>query len=218
MPANRVAKKAAQCEDVHPTARARDCTKGRNMFQGESAVSSEHELYPLSKFCCYDGAELPSYRLLTSADLPEPYNGLLNHTRDMTSVLQEFHGQNIHLENVQLRRDKDQVLRMVVLTTEAGRAVEFGAIAINLPPLPEEAQRDILACIIPFGAILNHHGVGYLSQPKGFIEIHSNDLIGEALKMDTPAKLYGRMNVLRSTTDEVLARVVEILPLAREED
>ncbi len=187
------------------------------MKQGETGLSA-HEIYPLSIFCSNDGIELPSYRIISGTEIPEPYNSLLNHTRDMTSVLQEYHGQNIHLENVHVRRHRDQVLRMVALITEGGRAVEFGAIEINLSPLPEAAQRDVLAAYTPLGAILNRHGVGYVSKPKGFFEIESNHLIGEALKMDTPAKLYGRMNVLRSTTDEVLARVVEILPLAGNED
>ena len=96
--------------------------------------------------------------------------------------------------------------------------MEVGAIELTLPPLPEAAQLDVLASYTPLGSILKRHGVGYVNKPKGFFEIESNPLIGEALKMDPPAKLDGRINVLRSTTNEVLARVVEILPPAREED
>ena len=181
-------------------------------------MPAEHELYPLSAFCGDEGIELPPYRVITSAEVPEPYHGLLVHTRDMTSVLQDFHNQNIHLENVYLRRETDRVLRRVTLIREDGRPVEFGAIEISLQPFPDAAQRDILACHTPLGAILRLHEVGYVSKTKGFFEIESNRLIGEALRMETPARLYGRMNVLLSADDRVLARAIEILPPTRDDE
>ena len=113
--------------------------------------ATEHELYPLSAFCLRDGIELPSYRVIAAAELPEPYRRLLVHRGDMTSVLQEFHAQSIHLENVEVVREAEHVLRRVVLFGEDGRPVEFGAIDIWLPHFADDAQRDILACHTPFG-------------------------------------------------------------------
>ena len=176
-----------------------------------------HDLYPLCMICAYDGIALPPYRVISAAELPAPYDGLLNHTRDMTSVLQEYHGQSIHLENVSIRRFWNHVVRKVALVTEDGRSVEFGAIEISLAPFPQVARWKILACIMPLGAILHRYGIGYKSKPRGFVEIESNSLINDALKLDGPARLYGRMNVLRSTNDEVLARVIEILPPTQDE-
>ena len=149
---------------------------------------------------------------MAAADLAEPYRRLLVHTRDMTSVLQDFHSQKIHLENVDLVRETDHVLRRVALFGEDGRPVEFGAIDIWLPPFTDQAQRDILACHMPFGAILNRYEIGYTSSPRSFFEIESIGFIGEALALESPARLYGRTNVLRSEHGQVMARVVEILP------
>jgi len=130
----------------------------------------------------------------------------------MTSVLQEFYSQEIHLSNVDLVREKDRVLRRVALLREDGRPVEFGAIDIRLSPFTDMVQGEILACLTPLGAILNHHKIGYTSSPTGFFEIDSNGFIREALRMESPERLYGRMNVLRSENDQVIAKVVEILP------
>ena len=135
----------------------------------------------------------------------------------MTSVLQEFHAQNIHLESVELVRETDHVLRRVALFGEDGRPVEFGAIDICLTHFTETVQRDILACHMPFGAILNHYEIGYTSSPGRFFEIESIGFIGEALGLKSPARLYGRTNILFSEHDQIMARVVEILPQAIED-
>lgn len=175
-------------------------------------METEHKLYPLTAFCERDGAELPPHRVIGASDLPEPYQRLLVHTRDMTSVLQEFHSQEIHLSNVDLVREKDRILRRVALLREDGHPVEFGAIDIRLSPFMDTMQEEILACRTPLGAILNRYKIGYTSSPTGFFEIDSNGFIREALRMESPELLYGRMNVLRIENDQVMARVVEILP------
>ena len=197
----------------------RPASTGRptNCIAPHLVLETKHELYPLSAFCGPDGIDLPPYRIITAAELPEPYRRLLEHTRDMTSVLQEFHSQNIHIEKVDLVREMDHILRRVVLFGEDGRPVEFGAIDIWLPHFADDAQRDILACHTPFGAILHRYEIGYTSSPTGFFEIESIGFIGEALKLESPARLYGRTNVLRSEDDQVMARVVEILPSALED-
>ena len=180
-------------------------------------LSTEHELYPLSAFCVNDGIELPPYRVIDADKLPEPYRHLLVHTRDMTSVLQEYHSQNIHLEHVDIVREGDHLMRRVALLGEGGRPVEFGAIDIWLPCFTDEVQKDILDCHTPFGAILNDNEIPYTSSPKRFFEIDSNGFIGEALKLESPTRLYGRTNVLRSENKQTMARVVEILPPALED-
>lgn len=189
-------------------------TTGRptNCIAPHLVLETNHELYPLSAFCGPEGIDLPPYRVIAAAELPEPYRRLLEHTRDMTSVLQDFHAQNIHIEKVDLVRETDHLLRRVVLLGEDGRPVEFGAIDIWLPYFADDAQRDILASHTPFGAILHRYEIGYTSSPTGFFEIESIGFIGEALRLESPARLYGRTNVLRSEHGQVMARVVEILP------
>ncbi len=132
----------------------------------------------------------------------------------MTSVLQEYHSESIHLENVEIVREADRLMRRVALLGEGGRPVEFGAIDIWLPCFTDAVQKDILDCHTPFGAILNENEIGYTSSPRRFFEIESKGFIGEALRLESPARLYGRTNILRSENDEIMARVVEILPPA----
>ena len=177
-------------------------------------MSTEHELYPLSVFCLRDNIALPPYRIIDADELPEPFRHLLDHTRDMTSVLQEFHSQQIHLENVDIVREDDHLLRRVALLAEDGRPVEFGAIDIWLSRFTNEVQQVILDCRTPFGAILNENEIAYTSSPKCFFEIDSIDFMGAALGLESPARLYGRTNILGSEDRQIMARVVEILPPA----
>lgn len=177
-------------------------------------MSTEHELYPLSAFCVRDNIALPPYRIIDADDLPEPFRQLLDHKRDMTSVLQDFHSQKVHLENVDIVREDDHLMRRVALLAEDGRPVEFGAIDIWLSRFTDEVQQVILECRTPFGAILNENNIAYTSSPKRFFEIDSIDFIGVALGLESSARLYGRTNILRSEDGQIMARVVEILPPA----
>ena len=180
-------------------------------------MSVDHVLYPLSLFCGRDGSELPPYRLVEPAELPEPDRGLLVHERDMTSVLQEFHAQELHLRNLEFVHENECVLRQVLLLRQDEQPAEFGAIDIRLPPFAENAQAEIIASHTPLGAILNRYHIGYSSAPSAFFEIDSGGIIGDALGLDAPARLFGRTNVLRTEQNQVMARVVEILPPSHKE-
>ena len=105
-------------------------------------------------------------------------------------------------------------MRRVTLLAEGSRPVEFGAIDIWLSRFTDEVQQDILDCRTPFGAILNENEIAYTSSPKRFFEIDSIDFIGAALRLESPTRLYGRTNILRSEDGQIMARVVEILPPA----
>ena len=177
-------------------------------------MSSNHALYPLSDFCARAGIAVPSFRTIDHSVVPPPYRQLLVHSRDMTSVLQEFHGQRIHLEHVELRRDADRVLRQVVLTLEDGRPAEFGAIEISLAGLPPPAQQDVLACRTPLGAILLGHNIAYTSQTRGFFELNADAVVAQSLGIAENSSLFGRTNDLFTSSGNILAQVVEILPPA----
>ena len=130
----------------------------------------------------------------------------------MTSVLQEFHGQRIHLENVELRHDSGRVLRQVVLALEDGQPVEFGAIEISLGALPPPAVADVLGCRIPLGAIVHGHNIAYTSQTRGFFEVEASGVIARLLGIGQNVHLFGRTNDLFASSGDILAQVVEILP------
>lgn len=146
--------------------------------------------------------------------MPEPYRSLLVHERDMTSTLEEHHGEELEISLLERRLDDLALWRRVVLVgRESGRIHEAGAIRIALAPFASAARREILEGKRPLGAILARHGVEYRSRPRLFFGFRSTPrsdvLLGFA---GGGRRLYGRRNELETPTGEKLAEVVEILP------
>ena len=169
--------------------------------------------YPLDEFYRRAGLNLPLVECIPREDLPEPYQSLLAHEKDMTPTLEDFHGEAIHLEVLDSVCNQEEVLREVLLVLDASqKPVAFGAIRIRLPLFDAAARTRILEGRLPLGTILKLHGVGHFSRPRAFLKVAPDRVIDEALGPDTSGKLYGRQNLLVTPSGETLAEIVEILP------
>jgi hypothetical protein len=146
-------------------------------------------------------------------EMPEPYKRLLVHTSDMTSTLESFYEEPIHVQVLSRAQQGNDYFREVVLCTEReSRPVEFGAIKMNLALFPETAKRQILEERWPLGRILKDCAVAYTSWPKAFLKIASDRLINSALGLKGAHVLYGRRNTLLNSDSQSLAEIIEILP------
>lgn len=169
--------------------------------------------YPLDEFYRRAGLNLPLVECIPREGLPEPYQSLLAHEKDMTPTLEDFHGEAIHLEVLDSVCNQEEVLREVLLVLDASKKpVAFGAIRIRLPLFDAAARTRILEGRLPLGTILKLHGVGHFSRPRAFLKVAPDRVIDEALGPDTFGKLYGRQNLLVTPSGETLAEIVEILP------
>jgi chorismate-pyruvate lyase len=172
-------------------------------------------LCPLAVFYDGIGLSLPSVREVTAEEIPEPGRQLLAHERDMTSTLEEFHGARTHLRVLQSLTRAGVYQRQVVLALDGTQQpVEFGAITIELAMLPPAARSAVIAARRPLGGILSEHGIEFVSRPRTFIRVASDDVIGRALGLRAPATLYGRCNTLFDPAGQTIADIVEILPPA----
>lgn len=174
-------------------------------------------LYPLSEFLRrseprpvaeLEGGGLP---------MPEPFRSLLVHDSDMTSTLERFHGERLELRLLARRLEDESLFRQVVLQgVESGKAVEFGAIRIDLAAFDDAPRQLIMEAKQPLGSILGQFGLTYASRPRLFFHVESNGHMEEVLNLSRPATLYGRQNVLSAPDGRALAEVVEILPPVEE--
>ncbi|MCP3919585.1 MAG: hypothetical protein GY711_28960 [bacterium] len=146
------------------------------------------------------------------AAMPEPYRRLLCHTGDMTNVLQEFVGEEIHIRPLHVEQGAETVERRVLLTGAGERTVEFGSIRIHLAQFDADARADILACKIPLGAILKRHAVAFRCRPRLFFRLRGSTFLRDAFGVDADTTLYGRVNDMESEHGAALAEVVEVLP------
>jgi chorismate-pyruvate lyase len=170
-------------------------------------------LFPLDRFYQAAGWPIPDVRPIPGEEMPEPYRGLLVHSRDMTPTLEAYHGERIHLHTMERREESETFCRLVVLTTdESEKPVEFGAIAIQLELFPPEAQDLIRGCRCPLGAILADYEIPHASSPRAYFEVTPDPQMREVLASNGAQRLYGRRNVLSTPDGRVIADVLEILP------
>jgi chorismate-pyruvate lyase len=171
--------------------------------------------HPLDEFYARTGLELPPIKRVSGEQVPEPYRSLLVHQNDMTSTLENFYRDRIHLRVVGRDRRNGHYYREVVLQLDGNdRPVEFGAIKINLDLFATEAQAQILQERHPLGRILKEGGIKFSSRPQGFLRIASDPLINDLLRLGGMQLLYGRRNTLFDGEGRHLAEIVEILPPA----
>ena len=169
--------------------------------------------HPLDGFYARSGLALPPLQQIDGEEVPEPYKALLVHQSDMTSTLENFHRQSIHLRVLGRERRGDEYFREVVLhLDDTEQPVEFGAIKINLDRFPPPARQLILDERWPLGHILKDCAVAYVSLPKAFLRIASDKLINSVLGLTGAHVLYGRRNTLSDAAGQSLAEIVEILP------
>jgi len=172
-------------------------------------------LYPLDEFYAAAGLPPPGVAEIPGDAVPEPYRGLLVHSRDMTPTLEAHHGDTIHLRLIERRERPEALLRQVVLVLDGDeRPVEYGAIAIHLGPFPPAARELVLGCRCPLGTILARHAIPHRSAPRAYFRVTADAPIAAALGVEPGTALYGRRNVLSTPEGAVLADVVEILPPA----
>lgn len=176
------------------------------------APASQESLYPLTEFYARYGRALPTVTAVEGSDVPEPYQSLLVHRRDMTPTLEDFYGCDIHLEILHREQVGDLYFRQVVLRlNDSDRAVEFGANKIRLDFYPPEIRDLILAEHLPLGHILKVFGLPHTSLPQAFLRVESDAFINQSLGLVAREELYGRRNTLRDPLGRPLSEIVEIL-------
>jgi hypothetical protein len=150
---------------------------------------------------------------IEAAAVPEPYRSLLVHGTDMTSTLENFHKEKLHVELLGRHVNGQEYFREVVLRLDqSDRRVEFGAIKILLDLFPNEARQEILRERQALGRILIESGLEFSSQPRAFLHLAADDFINRTLGLRGLQFLYGRRNTLVDAWERPLAEIVEILP------
>jgi chorismate-pyruvate lyase len=171
------------------------------------------DIYPLDESYAARGETAPVIDRVEMTEVPEPYHSLLVHKTDMTSTLEKFHGETLHIEVLTRNISENEYCREVVLVLDrAKKPVEFGAIKIFLNMFPAEAREEIVRAQQPLGRILNLFNIPFASRPRAFLRLQSDKFIDTALQLQWPQLLYGRSNSLVDAQERPLAEIVEILP------
>jgi chorismate-pyruvate lyase len=173
-------------------------------------------LHPLSMMRRARGLPRLEFKEIESHELPQPYRQLLAHEGDMTSRLENAYRSSIRVNRLRSSNDGKNYFREVILETtdSPSRAVEYGAIEIQLSQLPNLAQQAVTAGEKPLGGILNEGRIPYACELRGFFKIMPDASILEVFGMEVPVELLGRSNRIKTGSGETIALIVEVLPPA----
>lgn len=172
------------------------------------------DIYPLDEFYAARGLPMPDIAVLRGDGVVlEPYRSLLVHQSDMTSTLEKFHKEPLHVEVLDRHTRENEYYREVVLVLDhSKKRVEFGAIKINLSLFPTEAQTEILREHQPLGRTLKNFKIPFSSRPAAYLRVTSDEFISAALGIQPGSALFGRRNSLLDQWEQPLAEIIEILP------
>jgi chorismate-pyruvate lyase len=169
-------------------------------------------LYPLTLFRGRDSRPLPLFEWVEPEAMPEPYRSLLVHHGDMTSRLEEHHGDSIKLRILHVERTAEAYRREVLLCTRInGQPVEYGAIEIRTNVLPGNLLHEVLEGRLPLGGLLNREGIEYRSEPQAYLRLLPDLTLCRQFGVEAASAFYGRSNHLLLADGRVLARIVEVL-------
>jgi chorismate-pyruvate lyase len=173
-------------------------------------------LHPLSMMRRGHGLPSLDFKEIESQELPEPYKQLLAHEGDMTSRLEDAYRSSIRVNRLRSSNDGKNYFRDVILETSESpsRAVEYGAIEIQLSNLPDLAKEAVIGGEKPLGGILNEGRIPYACELRGFFKVIPDESIQKAFAMETPVELFGRSNRIKARLGDTIAMIVEILPPA----
>ena len=156
---------------------------------------------------------LDTFRALPGAHLPDLPRRLLDHRRDMTSTLADFHGSPLRVDVRQVGHVDDFYLREVFLrTTATDRVVEYGVLAVALAQFTLAQRAALTAGRTPLGTILHDFKIPFVSAPLGFFSAPVAQLPPIPSAAPAAPECFGRFNCLAQPTGEPLAWILEILP------
>lgn len=144
--------------------------------------------------------------------IPSPQRELLVHSDGLTPTLERHLGEPLRLRTLRMRRDGDTLTRHILLiTTDDGRAVSFGAIRLHLERFAPHVRAEIVAGETPLGAIVRAHRVAHQRRLLGFFEVAAETLAATGLVVGREPVLYGRHSEIATPAGQLMAEVVEIL-------
>ena len=132
----------------------------------------------------------------------------------MTSPLEEAYRSSIRVNRLRSPNEgKNHFGEVILETTDyLSRAVESGAIEIQLSQLPNVAKEAVIGGEKPLGGILNEERIPYACELRGFFKVIPDESIQKAFAMETPVELFGRSNRIKTRSGDTIAMIVEILP------
>jgi hypothetical protein len=139
-------------------------------------------------------ADLPTFEIISAAQVPPPYHGLLVHEHHMTVTVEAHHGDEVEVRVLARRHQPPYYSRKIVLALkQTGKIVQFGIVRVNLDYCEPAVRAEIVAERTPFGRVLINHNVLRRIEPTAFLRIAAGPKQMAWYGLREPHSLYGRL-------------------------
>lgn len=133
----------------------------------------------------------------STADLPSPYNELLNHHAHMTVTLESHHADKVdvivHRHHRRTDVDGDWYVRESTLNIHStGKVVQYGIVRLNVAALAPDVWERIDSRQTPLGRVLIEHNVLREVQLCELWKIQAGPALAESLNIRVGDTVYGR--------------------------
>ncbi len=157
----------------------------RGFFQADDACRSAH--------------------VVTSRDVPAPFDSLLVHENHMTSTLVGHYGQPVRLDVLKVEETDDWYSRLILLTlAETGQVVELGVARIRLDTLGGDVRDMVVSQRQPLGDILIEHDVLRTIHPQWYFRFGADHPFLAHFDSNGKTGGYGRIGVIRVSGKPVI--------------
>lgn len=156
--------------------------------------------------------EMPKYEIISGAEMPEPYRGLLVHEHHMTVTVERYHGDLVDVHILQRKHEGDSYSRKILLKLQkTGKVVQFGIVRVDLSFCDLEVREKIIGGEIPFGRILIEHNVMRRIEPKKYLRLTPGPAMMEWFGLEEAVPVYGRLAFIHCNEKPA----VELLEIVR---
>lgn len=139
-------------------------------------------------------AVLPLCQEVLPQHIPEPYLGLLVHSKHMTVTLEEYHHSRVAVKPYEVRQQGNLYGRKLDLITEStGKMVMTGIMLFNFSFCTEAVRDLILEQKIPLGRILIENNILREISTESFLKIDARDPLVSRFGLTDPRPAYGRL-------------------------
>ena len=161
----------------------------------------------------------PGYQQLgdfeSVAEVPPPYDALLNHHKHMTVTVESHYGEPVDVVVHQTGRTDNWYSREITLvTTQSRRIVQYGIVRLNIDALETEVWRQIESQQTPLGRVLIQHNVLREVELCELWRINAGPCLAALLRQSIGETVYGRTALIHCDGEpaiellEIVARCV----------
>lgn len=144
---------------------------------------------------------LGTFQEVVSADLPEPYGRLLDHSEHMTITVEAHHGSPVDVEVLSTHLTPTHYSRRILLRRCTDRrVVQFGIVRLNTSYLDDAVRTEIESQQTPLGRILIQHGVLRDVRLLSLWRIEPGEDLCRHFGLTAPVPCYGRTALIYCNT------------------